>query len=67
MNKQFETQLRLLLAQCDGYSLSDIGGATLMNRVDTKFIVHADLVPKIIHTLKTDFKVLDINGDRCFE
>lgn len=67
MNKQFETQLRLLLAQCNGYSLSDIGGATLMNRVDTKFIVHADLVPQIIHTLKADFKVLDINGDRCFE
>lgn len=66
MNKQFETQLRQLLARCNSYNLSDLGGATLMNRVDTKFIVHAELVPQIINNLQHHFRVLDINGDRCF-
>lgn len=67
MNKQFEIQLRQLLAQCHSYSLSDLGGATLMNRVDTKFVVHAELVPRMIQALRSNFKVLDINGERCFE
>jgi hypothetical protein len=67
MNNQFKKQLCELLAECSGYSLQDVGGATLMNRVDTKFVVPTDLIAPLLQSLQNDFRVLEINGDRCFQ
>lgn len=48
------------------HGLSDLEKATLMNRVDTKFILSARLLPTILAELGECYSALEIGGERCF-
>lgn len=49
-----------------GHSLRDLDKASLMNRVDTKFLVPAKRLPDLLEQLSGDFTALEIDGKRAF-
>ncbi len=54
------------LAQFESYQLTDLKKANLMNRVDSKFMLPMSFLPTLLSQLTNDYKVLDIDGKRCF-
>jgi len=55
-----------LLDQFATHGLDDLNNASLMNRVDTKFVIPRALVAELLATLKDDYSALEINGRRRF-
>ena len=55
-----------VLAQFGSYQLTDLKKANLMNRVDSKFMLPMSFLPTLLSQLTNDYKVLDIDGKRCF-
>jgi len=47
-------------------SLEEMQHVALMDRVDTKFVGASDLLPDILAELESNYKVLEIEGDRVF-
>ncbi|MCU4166250.1 polyphosphate polymerase domain-containing protein [Carboxylicivirga caseinilyticus] len=47
-------------------SLDEMNHVSLMNRMDTKFIVPVSILPTLLRDIGKDYKVLDINNDRVF-
>jgi len=39
-------------------------GVSLMKRVDTKFVVNRDILPHLLASLKSNYLILEIEGDR---
>lgn len=67
MMQQFiENQVLSALQQFDSHSLQDLDKASLMNRVDTKFIVPVVKLPEIFSQIRDHYTVLEIDGKRCF-
>lgn len=54
------------LQQFRPHGLNDLNKASLMNRVDTKFIIPVVNLPAIFAAIKAHYSVLEINGLRCF-
>jgi hypothetical protein len=51
-------------SRLDAVSLGDLGAAALMDRVDRKYMLAADLVPDLLAELAGDYRVLEIEGRR---
>lgn len=47
-------------------NLEEAGCLKLMNRVDTKFVFPAALLPHLLETLSPEYKILEINNKRNF-
>lgn len=47
-------------------SLKDMDSVSLMDRTDTKFMFHIDRLPEILGSLKSEYKILEIEGKRNF-
>ncbi|MFT5512901.1 MAG: hypothetical protein ACI8SE_001300 [Bacteroidia bacterium] len=45
-------------------SLAEMDKVKLMKRMDTKFVVHADLLPELLKNISNDYKVLEIDSNR---
>ena len=50
----------------ESVSLPELGGVTLMDRVDTKFLVPAACLAELAHRLPSSYRVLEIDGRRSF-
>jgi hypothetical protein len=48
-------------------SLPQLDATKLLERKDTKFIFHEGLLPALLDDLKSDFRILEINGHRVME
>lgn len=62
-----ETQMREILSTFECFQLEASGEPTLMDRTDTKFIVHITDIPDLLEAARHDFLALDIDNTRCFE
>lgn len=54
------------LSQFESYQLTDLNKASLMDRVDSKFMIPMSFLPTLLSQLTNDYRVLDIDGKRCF-
>lgn len=66
LNKQKRMVIEDLLMGFKAISLSDMEGVALMNRVDTKFIGPADMLPALLKDLSVHYQVLEIDNCRLF-
>lgn len=48
----------------EAISLSEMDSVTLMNRVDTKFLINSIQVPELLTKAKDYYRILEINGER---
>lgn len=55
-----------LLNGFEAHGLDDLDKASLMNRVDTKFLVPIDKLPQVFESIRSHYSVLEIDGKRCF-
>jgi hypothetical protein len=55
-----------VLAKFEGHGLNDLKKASLMDRVDTKFVMCAQDLPALLTRLIPYFSALEIDGRRCF-
>ncbi len=55
-----------LLSTFDKTSLEDLDRVKLLNRIDTKFLFHAQQLPDILEKIKPDYLVLEINHNSIF-
>ncbi len=62
-----QDQLQKSLSTLNAISLKELDSLKLMNRVDTKFVFHIDLLEEMIELVKNDYKVLEINEKRIFK
>jgi VTC domain len=60
------TTLDAALDALDGTTLEALGDATLLRRVDTKYIVPAATVPALIAACHASYRALVVNGQRTF-
>ena len=54
------------LERFEPHSLSDLDGAALMDRVDTKFLVPRSALANLLRAMQGDYSVLEIDGLRSF-
>jgi len=47
-------------------ALADLDQVKLMDRIDHKFCLHKSIIPSILESLKTDYFVLEIQGETIF-
>lgn len=66
LNKQEMMVIEDLLMNFKAISLSDMEGVALMNRVDTKFVGPADMLPTLLKALSDHYQVLNIDNCRLF-
>lgn len=55
-----------LLTLFEPYQLHDLKNANLMNRVDSKFMLPMSFLPALLWQLTDHYRVLKIDGKRCF-
>jgi len=55
-----------MLWDFDPHGLADLDKASLMNRVDTKFVIPTAHLPEMLRRLQDHFSILEISGKRCF-
>lgn len=48
----------------EAISLSEMDSVTLMNRVDTKFLINSVQLPELLSKATDSYRILEINGDR---
>jgi VTC domain. len=58
------SQVIQLLNEMYPISLEDMDAVRLMDRVDTKYVIHSDHFESFIHKIKEDYYVQEINGMR---
>lgn len=56
-----------LLREFEPHGLNDLDKASLMNRVDTKFLVPVTKLPAIFKAIQPHYSVLEIDDKRCFK
>ncbi len=59
-------QITTLLNSFASYQLSDLNNANLMDRVDSKFVLPISFLPELLAQLTNEYRVLDIDRQRCF-
>ncbi|KAA3612667.1 MAG: VTC domain-containing protein [Calditrichaeota bacterium] len=50
----------------DSITLKEIQNIGLMNRIDTKFVFHGELLPRLLHQLTNYYNILEIEDSRIF-
>lgn len=58
--------LGFYLGGFQGRSLQTVSKATLMNRVDTKYLIPMAFIPTLLTLLQADYDILEIDGRRMF-
>jgi hypothetical protein len=48
-------------------SLAELDKVKLMNRIDLKFCLHISQLPAILEAIKSDYSILEINGETIFK
>lgn len=66
MDQTHYSQLIEQLQSMPSHGLDDLSNAKLMNRIDTKFIMPASLLPRVFDVLDEDYSALEIDDARCF-
>jgi hypothetical protein len=56
--------IRQYLKEFNKISLSQMDNVSLMRRIDTKYLLTQNDLLKILPSLKEDYKILEINGNR---
>jgi len=56
--------IRGVLNSFKSHSLTDLNLATLMSRVDTKYVFHISQLSDLLNAIKNDYSVLEINNRR---
>jgi hypothetical protein len=59
--------LETTLTSLTPISLTEIEGAELMSRLDQKYLIHRDWVPRLIEAVKSDYTILEVEGVRQTE
>jgi VTC domain len=59
--------IQIALKNFTSHSLNDLKNASLMNRVDTKFIVPIHALEHLLNTLPSSYSALEINGQKSFQ
>ena len=62
--EESKKELKNILAGFDPIRLRDLENKSLMDRVDTKFMIDSRVFPRILMNLKSDYYALDINQRR---
>lgn len=55
-----------IIAQMQAVSLSELDKVELQNRIDKKFVIHSNTLPKLAACLTENYCVLSIDGNRIF-
>lgn len=53
-----------VLSQFDAHTLADLDKATLMERVDVKFLLPIEVLPELLEQLRSHYSVLEIDNKR---
>lgn len=56
-----------ILKKFDTATLQQLDSVKLMNRTDKKFCLHNSLLPNILDKLKSEYLILEIDGNKIFE
>lgn len=56
-----------IIQEYDSISLQQLDATKLLERKDTKFIFHESLLPVLLDDLKSNFRILEINGHRVMD
>lgn len=59
-------EVKHCLKKFQGHGLEALDKASLMNRVDTKFVLPSAQIPVLLEALRDDFSALEIEGRRIF-
>ena len=62
--EESKKELKNILVGFDPIRLRDLDNKSLMDRVDTKFMIDSHVFPRILMNLKSDYYALDINQRR---
>ena len=62
MNQALLHNIDNALTEFYDHSLAEMNNSVLMDRVDSKFVVPAGLLPQLLHESKRDYSVLNVNG-----
>jgi hypothetical protein len=62
----YPSEVSSALNSFDPISLEDMESLKLMNRMDTKYVFPAGMLPLLLRALKPGYKVLEINDKRAF-
>ena len=57
-------QIAHIVNNLDPITLNEMDGVSLMKRTDTKFIVHQQQLIEVLKSITSNYKVLEINGNR---
>lgn len=66
MDQHLYSHIVSTIERMPSHGLSDLNNAELMNRVDTKYIVPSNLLPRVFDELNDHYSALEINNVRCF-
>ncbi|MCU0355404.1 MAG: polyphosphate polymerase domain-containing protein [Cytophagales bacterium] len=58
--------LNPLVEAFEAVSLAELEAVKLLNRADTKFVLHTDDLPALLGDLAADYQILEIGGRRVF-
>lgn len=61
-----ENNIRQLLCSLEPISLTEMDGVKLLDRMDTKYVIPMNCLPKVFQHLKNNYSVLEIEGRRAF-
>jgi hypothetical protein len=64
MNQLYPKAIESALDQFDTHSLMNLDHSTLMDRVDSKFVVAAELLPYLLQESRGDYSLLSVDGVR---
>lgn len=67
MNAIVHPNVSELVGSYRKHRLEDLNDSVLMNRVDTKYLLHIELLPYLLSELQPNFSLLEINGNSVFK
>jgi hypothetical protein len=56
-----------VIKQIHPISLKEMATVNFMNRIDTKYMLSVDLLPKVLEEVSEHYRILEIDNDRIFE
>lgn len=62
--RKMRSGVKSILQTFEPISLAEMDGVKLMDRTDLKFIFHARQLPELLAAIKSDYRVLEIAGNR---
>lgn len=61
-----EDRIQSWVSNYQGHGLEDLNDASLMNRVDSKFMLPISFLPELLQSMQQEYSVLEINQQRIF-